>query len=152
MPCRKRGGNPHRAGNGENFPPSNVISARARSIPQGARNMAKQLRVAVESLPSPPPAPGAVLNSPAQSNGSFVIGWARPFDGDDYRQVASHMWKYSRDDLEEFDMFEADPGWRIDADGLDIARSLGYEIFIDNKRVSFADGQPLLDTIAAHVD
>lgn len=110
----------------------------------------KKVCVRIESMPSPPPPPGTILNSPCHSKGSFVIGWARPFESDDFKVLVKHMWKYTSYDLEEFDMFYSDPGWRINLDGMEKAVQLGYDININGKELAIDPSRPLIEDIIEH--
>nr|MDO8088601.1 hypothetical protein [Candidatus Sigynarchaeum springense] len=111
------------------------------------KTTAKQINASVESLPRPAPPAGAILNSPPQSNGSFVIGWNKPITGQDWPVLSKHMWKYSADDLEEFDMFDSEPGWRISEPGLIEASKLGYEIILDGLKIDFTSGKTIAEQV-----
>lgn len=95
--------------------------------------MDKKLYVSVEALPKAPVPEGTFLNSPSHEKGSFVFGWQKPFELGDFNYLLSNrlIWKYSTEDLEEFDMFEAQAGWRINAIGLKYVLQKGYEVYIN---------------------
>lgn len=112
-------------------------------------NQSKKVLVTLDDLPARPEAgrPHPVT--------SHVIGWSRPFTRIDFITLSPYMWKASNEQLDEPCECEKEPicalcykckehctcvdgGWRINKEGLEKAKDLGYAIYINGRMVNHA--------------
>lgn len=94
--------------------------------------MAETIYVNVEMEPHREDLSGEILNRPAPNSGAFLIPRRverRVWD----RMKAAGAWYWSEEDLEDFDMFLASPGWRYSFGALKILLEEGYELDIDGE-------------------
>ena len=91
--------------------------------------------ITVESEPHDMDISTAILNRPLPNSGAFLIWERLP------KEVWNHLkaagaWYLSRDDLEEFDMFESEPGWRYPIQALATLIGQGYTLAIRGESIS----------------
>jgi hypothetical protein len=88
--------------------------------------------VECESRPHKQDLSNAILNAPAPQGGSFLVG----------KRVDRALWErmktagavyYDRETLEDFDMFDAEPGWRYDIAAIAELIAAGYAVRIDRE-------------------
>lgn len=88
------------------------------------------LHVTCEMRPHRKDLSGVVLNRPAPQAGAFLIQERLPRPHWEQLHEAG-AWYWSQDDLEEFDMFTSEKGWRYGYPALEAALALGYALQID---------------------
>lgn len=98
----------------------------------------KQIRVTVESEPHAENIKNVLLNRPAPNGGSFLIGARieRPI-WDKMKAAGAHH--LSADDLEDFDMFGSEPGWRYGIAALRVLLASGYNLLVRGETVTNAE-------------
>lgn len=101
--------------------------------------MSKQtITVTVESAPHAEDLVGVMLTRPAPSGGSFLIDQRVERAVWDQMKAAGARY-YSRDDLEDFDMFDAEPGWRYRIEALRILLRAGFTLHVCGQDVGTAE-------------
>jgi hypothetical protein len=82
---------------------------------------------------------GTILNSPAPSEDTWMVEMGRKVPSEFWRQLGIKATFWSRDMLEDFDMFHAEPGWRVFGSQAELAVKLAkhhvsFENFEDQQK------------------
>lgn len=82
-----------------------------------------------------PPRGGVILNSPAPNDGRYLLS----------NRVNPALWAslkekgagyyYTAEMLEDFDIFNSEPGWRYGAGAIHWALANGYQVYVDRKQI-----------------
>lgn len=88
--------------------------------------------VAVESRPHAEKLDGVLLNRPAPNSGAFILH-ARLERSVWERLKAAGASYYSQDDIDDFDMFEAEPGWRYSLAAIQELTLCGFAALIEGE-------------------
>lgn len=94
----------------------------------GEKREAGEIRFTVESMPRKEEAAG-LLNSPAPTGGAFMTN--DRIEKSDWAKIKDHARYYSREDLEDFDMFFHERGWRYTIEALKKLSQLGYNVTVE---------------------
>lgn len=98
-----------------------------REAEQEAAEGREILRFHCELQPHTEDLSGVVLNRPAPSGGAFLMH--RRIPKEEWSELKeAGAWYWSKDDLEQMDMFWSDGGWRYSLDALEAALDLGYAV------------------------
>lgn len=106
------------------------------------------IRVYIESKPHTESLDGVVLNRPAPQGGAFLINTRVPREVWDAMKQAG-AWYLSQDDLDDFDMFEALPGWRYTLNALAVLVRAGYPLVVRGETVTTEDALRAMFTAEA---
>jgi len=98
----------------------------------------KTLHVDVEMEPHNTDTTGVLLNRPAPQGGAFLVRERLPRADWDAAKAAG-AWYWSRDDLEEFDMFESSPGWRYPLAAMEALIARSYSLLLRGAQVTSID-------------
>lgn len=85
-----------------------------------------------ELMPHTQDLTGEILNRPAPQGGAFLL--RERLEKDEWTRLKeAGAWFWSKDDLEEFDMFWSDAGWRYSLAAVEAAIELGYAVQIGDE-------------------
>jgi hypothetical protein len=111
-----------------------------RAAEEQARREAKEkaaaegreiLRFSCELRPHTKDLSGVILNRPAPQGGAFLMN--RRLPKEEWKALKeAGAWYWSKDDLEQFDMFFSPAGWRYSLAALGAALDLGYAVQVDD--------------------
>jgi len=97
-----------------------------------AANGREILRFHCELQPHTKDLSDAVLNRPAPNGGAFLMH--RRIPKDEWNELKeAGAWYWSKDDLEQMDMFWSNGGWRYSLDALEAALDLGYAVQVNDE-------------------
>ena len=114
---------------------------------QQINNGLAPVTVSCESAPHEEDLSNVILNRPAPNLGAFLIHDRLPKSL--FQLIKPFGYYYSSDDLEEFDMFYSEPGWRFPLQALDVLLKKGVKLKMGNYELSkVEDVIPTLDKIA----
>lgn len=95
----------------------------------------KTATITVESEPHDLDLTGTILNRPLPNNGAFLIRERLPRDVWNALKAAG-AWYLSAEDLEDFDMFQSEPGWRYPIQALAALIGQGYALAIRGETIT----------------